>query len=71
MKTYRCPSGKDRFHTKESADSSAAHCMKKRNELIRVYQCPTCHGFHMTRRDAFSAWANDSRSTLAGTSPSP
>ncbi len=47
-KSHAC--GKNRYETQGAAIRVAINASKKRGIALRVYGCPTCHGWHLTHR---------------------
>lgn len=43
---------KKAYGTREHAQRVAAECFEKRGHWLRVYQCETCNGFHLTHKGA-------------------
>ena len=41
--------GKKRYRTVEAAGASAAMAKERRGVSLRVYQCPACQAFHLTK----------------------
>jgi ribosomal protein L37AE/L43A len=50
-------SRKKRYSTKHFANEVAKKVKKRRGDLVRVYECPSCQGFHLTRMDV-ADWKN-------------
>ena len=42
--------GKRRCHTHEQAVAYALHLTRRCGHPLRVYECPTCSGWHVTKR---------------------
>lgn len=51
MATPTCgASGKRRYPDELTAIAAALRCSKRRGVALRVYRCPDCEAFHLTRR---------------------
>ena len=50
-------SRKKRYSTKHFANEVAQKVQKRRGDRVRVYECPSCQGFHLTRMDV-EDWKN-------------
>ena len=49
MTAVQCPSGKVRHPSKRAAKAAATAVGRRRtHDRPRAYECPTCHGWHMT-----------------------
>lgn len=48
-------SGKRSYPDELRAIAAAIRCSAKRGVPLRVYECPSCHGWHLTRRKAWVA----------------
>lgn len=46
----KCPTGKRRHPDELTAIASAIRCSARRGTPLRVYLCPDCDGWHLTRR---------------------
>ena len=40
--------GKNKYGSEHEAKNVRRAVLKARNRQIRIYQCPKCHGFHLT-----------------------
>lgn len=39
------------IYSKSEAHKMKAHIGKTRDKAMRIYLCPECHGFHITKRE--------------------
>lgn len=46
---YRCPSGKVKYNTLETATLNARELLESKGRLLRPYRCRRCKGYHLTR----------------------
>jgi hypothetical protein len=47
-------SGKEIFYGAVTAQWAAEKYLRKRNVKLRVYQCPHCHNYHLTKINALT-----------------
>lgn len=48
--TFKSCRGKN-VYSKTEAKKMKAHIGKVRDKAMRVYECPYCHGYHLTKKD--------------------
>lgn len=48
------PTGKHRYPAWDIAVRYALRASKRAGRPMRVYECPACHGFHLTRRTTWT-----------------
>lgn len=49
-KTWADCSSKRRYLSPQEAEKNAKVARRKRNERLRVYRCPHCAGWHLTKK---------------------
>lgn len=57
--------GKGRYSTRDLALAVAADCFRERGHWLRVYECFTCGGYHLTHKQALPkpGWREPKRSS--------
>lgn len=45
---------KHRYSTRIEAKISLKRCVEKRGGIFRVYQCPWCFGWHITKKEKWT-----------------
>lgn len=49
-KAYKMCTRKRRYHSRLDAELNADRLMRDNGLTLRVYKCPLCHGWHLSKR---------------------